>query len=474
MLKKVIDQLNGEQYNELRRELSDHRGEKFSRLLELYRESPSGDADFRKEVGVNQAAFYTLKSRLFDKVQHYLFRTASDNRAELLKNISSIPHLVYSTPRETAISLLEHLESELKKLDMPSELVSVYNALKKLHLHTEHFYHYQQLYNKNVAYTLALDKADELVSLFTRELGDYLLSHDEAKRDILKLYLRELTNLSKLYDSHRLKVSRAIVGISYALFADEKNDIPETDETIEDLLKQFQTILGDHPEDRHYRFLGQAWHFLNFSYYHRLGLHRNAAPSHEKLNGALDMFLLLAHTCPASLFMLLRWEHQLTAGKDERMEQETLMYQPEPRDAFTFVNFHLCSAVSAFHAKKYADAASSLNHLVNELSFKNYPFAELQVKLFLTFNLLLAGKTEQAEVTLRSISRKLAADGLGDRFPAANAFCKFLKVALNDNTAQKLKKVEQAFGTFRQVNVGPAAILRFAPAEAEHLVLLAR
>src|SRR5574337_217733 len=149
MLRKVIEQLDSTQYADLHQELTQHRGEKLLRLLELYRETGKDDADIRDEVGANQDAFYTLKSRLQDKVQQYLFRTASDNRAELLKNISSIPFLVNSAPRETAISMLEHLETELKRLDMPAELIGVYNGLKKLYLNTPVYYQYQQLYNKN-------------------------------------------------------------------------------------------------------------------------------------------------------------------------------------------------------------------------------------------------------------------------------------------------------------------------------------
>jgi hypothetical protein len=468
MLKKVIAQLDGPQYEDIRQELTQSRGEKFVRLLELYRETGKEDPEIREEVGANQAAFYTLKSRLQDKVQQYLFRTASDNRAELLKNISSIPFLVYNAPRETAISMLEHLETELKRLDMPAELVSVYNALKKLHLNSADYYRFQQLYNKNVAYALSLDKADELASTFTRELSYYLLSRDEDKKEILKLYLREMANLSKLYDSHRLKVTRIMMSVCYALFAGDPNEVPETDQTVEEMMKQFQAILDEHQDDRQYRFLISVWHFLNYEYYLRLGLPKNANASFEKINAGLGNFLLLSHTCPAGLFLLSRAE-RLVESNDIAVR-----FEPNVEDTLTFLCWHVSRAYDFFIAKQYAEAASCLNQLVNEVSFKNYPFAEAQVKLFLGTSYLLAEKTEQAEVTIRSISRKLSGEDLVDRFPAAQAFSRFLKTALNDSSAQKKKKTEQAYASFRQLNVGPEAILKFLKLSDEHFTILSK
>lgn len=472
MLQKVISQLSKAQYEQLHEELSANRGEKFSKLLELYRGDDLEDAVIRDNIGAKQAAFYTLKSRLFDKVQQYLFRTSSDNRAELLKNVSSIPYLIYNTPRETAISLLLHLEAQLKKEDMPAELVSVYSGLKKLHLHTAEFYHYQQLYNKNVAYMLALDKAEEVVSLFTRQLGDYLLSLDAEKTMLLKLYLQELNNLSKLYDSHRLKSTQIIVGVTYAIFVDEKGDIPDSEETIEELLQQFKTILENYPEHRNYRFLEPVRLFLNFEYYHRLGLRKNSNASYEKLNNNLETFLILSHSCPTTQFLLSKFEHENAQSKEMNYD-DILVFEPDPNDAFSCVNYYMYSAACNFHNGKFAEAAATLNKLVNDISFKDFPFAEARVKLFLTLNLLLASKSDQAEIILRSISRKLASDELSGRFPAAECFAKFLKIALNDNSSTKMKKLEAALQSFNQLNTGKAAILNIAPLSPAHMEKLA-
>ncbi|CAN5400622.1 hypothetical protein BH09BAC5_BH09BAC5_01950 [soil metagenome] len=470
MIQKVIAQLSKAQFEKLDEELSENRGEKFSKLLQLYREKEYEDAEIREIIGVKQAAFYTLKSRLFDKVQQYLFRTSSDNRAELLKNVSSVPYLVYHTPRETAISLLLHLEAELKKEDMSAEKVIVYNGLKTLHLHTPLYYQYQQLYNKNVAYMLALDKADELVSVFNRELGEFLLSGDTSKISLFKLYLTEFKKLCALYDSHRLKINRIIANVSYAVFVDEKHEVPDPDETVEELLAEFKSILKEHPEHRNYRFLEPIWQFLNFEYYHLFGRTKNSQPHYEKLNDSLETFLLLSHSCPATHFLIVKHEHEKNMRvKNSPPENHSLLFHPDPEDVFSCVNLALNKAACFFHNGNFSEAASCLNQLLNEISFKNFPFAEAHVKLFLTLNALLAGKSDQAELTLRSISRKLAGEDLSGRFPAAEAFSRFLKIALNDSSSSKSKKLETALTEFTQVNNGHFAVIKYAPLNDVHL-----
>lgn len=465
MIKKIIEQLSDEQFSSLQEELISARGEKFARLLGLYRQPELTEEEVRKSSGTSGAAFYTIKSRLQDKVQSFLFRQTADNRAELLANISSLPQLVYNAPRETAISMLEYLETQLQLLDLPAELAKIYSGLKKLHLHTDRFYHYQQLYNKNIAYSLALDKAEELVSLFTQELGYFMLSFDGNRLDLLRLYLKELNNLNKLYNSHRLKVNRLIALLSYILFTENED---ESEETTEDLLRQFRQILDRNPGDRQYYFLDTVWHFLNFYYYHSLGLHKNAKASFEKINAALDNLFLLGHTCLASAFLLAK------KGQEDNLKIERFRYIPDSTDCFAFINYSLFRSVQFFSVKQYSEASAVLNSLMNEISFKNYPFAECTVKLLLSLNLLLAGKTEQAEVPIRSISRKLTSLETDGTFFSATIFSRLLKTALQDNSGKKENKIRQLHREFNQANTGSKAILNFIRIEEEHLKMLSR
>lgn len=206
MVRKVIEQLEETVYNKLKEELKETKASKMLSLLEMYRSGTPDSEITADSLGISTASFYTLKSRLQDKVQKTLFRSASDDFADLLKNLSSIPYLVNNTPRESAVLLLLFLEKELREKDKPGELAQVYGALKKLHAHHSDYFHYEQLYNKNIAYFLAFEKAEEVVTRFTRTLGEYLMGGEIQLKEVMKLYIKELTNLSRLYESHRIRM----------------------------------------------------------------------------------------------------------------------------------------------------------------------------------------------------------------------------------------------------------------------------
>ncbi len=473
MIRKVINQLNEENYEILYKELSANRGEKFSKMLELYRKNDKDHNAVREALGINVAAFYAMKSRLTDKVQEYLFRVLNDKRGNLLKNISSIPHLINSTPKATAIVLLEHLAEEIIKADLPRELIGVYNGLKKLHLHSDQYYHYQQLYNKSVAFTLATDKADEFLCTFNREVGEYLLSGDKTKIEILGQYLKELRHLNKVYDSHSLKASLYLANISYALFVSESNEIPETEETTEELLKLVLTILESHPENPKYFYWTRAWHVLNFEYYNKLKLYKNGLCSFEKVNSNISEFMLLSHTCPTPQFLLSKIEYAISTKqtdvllKDSFLPEITFNHNP-----LEYVYESLYKASCLFYSNKFLDASVVLNTCLNEMSFKNYPFAEFQVKLFQTLLLLLSGKNESAEIVFRSVSRKLQTEEFSTQFPQAIGFSKLLKIAISDNTASKAKKIDDAFANMKVLHAGSHPILNFVVLSVDNLHLL--
>lgn len=465
MLKKIVCQLPEEHYSEFREELHAGRGEKFISLLALYREPGLDEEKIRESIRGSDTAFYTLKSRLQDKLQDFLFRKASGDGLSLDGHSTYIHRLVYNAPRETAICILEYMEAHLRRQDMPREIIDIYGGLKKLSLNTDRFYHYQQLYNKSVAYALALDKSEEQLVLFNREMGRYLLSLDKEVTTLLGLYLRELGNISSLYDSHRIRANRLLARLSFVLFT--RQDDAEG-KTTEELLQELRAILDGHSEDIRYYYLDKAWHFYNFLYYHQLGLSRNAAPSFASILESLDSFFCLNHTCPVSVFLIAWCERE----KDPSLIRYTFF--PEAGDALSLVNHALAQAICLFRAGRYADASAVLNRLVNETGLRNALFAESQVKLLLALMLLLAEKTEQAELTIRSISRKLASEESAGEFLPAQSFVRFLKTALTDNSKKKEEKLREQFNAFLLVNRGPAAIPGQVQLEDSHYRILSR
>ncbi len=450
MLHKVVIQLEAGIYGKLKEDFTANRGEKMLQLMELYRSSEPDTEITAKQLDINSTSFYTLKSRLQDKVQRALFENASDVYADLLKNLASIPYLVNNTPRESAILLLEYLADELKKADQPAELAQVYAAMKEMHSWSQDYYHYQQLYNKCIAYALAIEKAQETRTHFTRECAIFCLTHAPTN-DVLRLYVKELNNTSRVYESHRIGLYRHTAEVTYALFVDENRDIPGTDLTVEETLARLKEIIDEHGDDRNYRYAADIWQFLNYEYYTSLGLHKNANTFFDALVKNEFRLLYRSHRSLTSHILISAFER---IANDSALTDKVLSWIPEADNynVFVRVNYILFRAGIAMHRGEYAEASAMLNDFLNEVSLKNYFVAEYNIKFLHVLALLCAEKTEQAEIQLRSISRKLAStEGKEALHSGVNEFLNLFKVAMSNKGGDRKVKLTEAADALNKV-----------------------
>lgn len=443
MLHKVILQLSPAIYGKLKEDFKANRGEKMLHLMEIYRNSDPHTEITHKQLDMNSASFYTLKSRLQDKVQRALFESASDVYADLLKNLAAIPYLINNTPRENAILLLEYLADELKKADQPAELAQVYAAMKRMYSWSQDYFHYEQLYNKSIAYSLALEKAHEVLTHFVRDCSIYTITH-QPSGDMLRLYVKELHNIGRIYDSHRIYMNRYTAEVTYALFVDENRDIPGSDLTVEETLARFREILDQHPEDRNYRYIRDIWSFLNFEYYISLGLHKNATVFFDELVANEFRVLYRTHRTLVTNLLISAFD-RIVANPELTAQVVKWIPEPDGHNIYARVNIALFHAGVAFEQGDYARAASLLHDFLNDISLKNYFVAEYNIKLFHVLALLCAEKTEQAEIQFRSISRKLAAAEHKESFQnGVNELVHLVKVSMSNKTVDRKTRIAEA------------------------------
>ena len=139
-IKKVVARLEDNEYSSFSQTLKDHKAEKFHTLLTVLRDEDISDGKIRDRLDISQNAYYTLKSRLYEKIQEFLINNLEGPKIELLRKVASIPTLLYNTNRDRAKAVLTKMEKDLSDHDMPYELITVYNALKKLHLYSPKYY----------------------------------------------------------------------------------------------------------------------------------------------------------------------------------------------------------------------------------------------------------------------------------------------------------------------------------------------
>jgi hypothetical protein len=453
--KSIVLQLKEEEYNDLCRQFVETKADKYLRLLQLYRENKYTDEEIQDLLSVNTSAYYTLKSRLFDKIQDFLTNNMSTPIIDLLRKVANIPTLIYDTHRDTAIAILSKLESELQNYDMPYELSSVYSALKKLHVHSPKYYEYTQLYNKHLAYTISLDKAEDLLNTFMKTLGDYYASRNKGQIEYLSLIKQEMTNICGIYDSHHLQIYKSIVDVSFALFVPNQEAIKD-DEPIEDVLARMERTFTTYSKDTNYQHLQLVYNFLAFEYYHKLNLPKKEAKFFEVVDKKIQSFLLFNHCAFTTKFLISKIERHIELGTEGELyeinKRELPNYEPDKNDIPNYINFAKYSATSAFYAKKYQEAVQILNGLINDISFKNYPHTEIEVKLLLALNYSMINKYDPATSLLRSVTRKIRE--IDDEMGYENAliFYKILSLQMSSSARQVDQKITQLFAKFDLLN----------------------
>ena len=168
-LKNIIKQLTEKDFQNICSSLMDSSAEKSAFLLKYMREKQFSDSKIMEELDVNPNAYYTLRSRLNQKIEEYLIMQMENPRTDILKKVASIQEIFFTKKKAIIITSLKKLEKELIDYDLSSELTMVYKYLKRLHLNSPEQFHYSQLYNKHIAYMLALDKAEDLLATYFRK-----------------------------------------------------------------------------------------------------------------------------------------------------------------------------------------------------------------------------------------------------------------------------------------------------------------
>jgi hypothetical protein len=168
-LKNIIKQLSDEDFESIYQSLIESSAEKSAFLLRSIREKQQSDSKIMDELGVNTNAYYTLRSRLNQKIEEYLLQQMENPRTDILKKVANINETIFTKKKAIAIATLKKLEKELLDYDLSNELTIVYKSLKKLHINSADYFNYSQLYNRHVAYTLAVDKAEELLAEYFKK-----------------------------------------------------------------------------------------------------------------------------------------------------------------------------------------------------------------------------------------------------------------------------------------------------------------
>src|SRR5690606_6599532 len=95
-LKNIIKQLSDQDYEAIYEQLLESSADKSAYLLKSMREKQQSDNKIMEELGVNTNAYYTLRSRLNQKIEEYLLQQMENPRTDILKKVANINEIIFT------------------------------------------------------------------------------------------------------------------------------------------------------------------------------------------------------------------------------------------------------------------------------------------------------------------------------------------------------------------------------------------
>ncbi len=457
ILNKTIKKLSDEEYRQLIAEVSGNKKNKPFVVLETARSRDVEDSEMMAMLQVNPSAYYTLKSRLNSRIAAILSKKVENPIQEIMDMVSRVPAHLFGNNREFSIRALTELEKQLLEYDMSTELITVYKALAELHLFTEDYAFYENKYNRHVAFSLSVNKAEGIFFRFVKKLGEYQLSLKESDLEEVVMLKRELSNICELYDSHRLFVIYNIVYIYYLCNVPHKSDgLKSRELEIDATLQKMAQLFEKYPLDTFYQNVKGITDLLYFEYYQRTNNQVRAEfylqRIHKQMPEMMEKHMMNFFVIQFLRSRIEKYRH------DDNLDHLTLYHERyekgmdiESAELYHYIWKHKYEAIVKFYEKDFHASARKINELRNDLSMKQFLYCDVDNKLFQALNYCMLGDDGLSFQIINSLKRQLADHEAS--FESTKVFVKILKTALKPaDLRKKVKKMSELWAEFNEVN----------------------
>ncbi|RZL38711.1 MAG: hypothetical protein EOO96_02340 [Pedobacter sp.] len=437
-------------------------------VLEAARTKDYSDSQMIDLLQVNPSTYYTLKSRLNAKIASLLSKKVENPISVLMDEVARVPANLYGNSKEVSIRALKELEKQLLEYDLSNELIVVYKALAQLHVYSQaDFDYYSKLHNKYVAYSLAFSKAENLYYHFIVKIGIYELTRTEENLEEVREIMREMNNISELYQSHRLFVLYNIVHTYFIFTVAEKAETLQAKEIeLDNTFQEIKNVFDKYPLDTFYAHMRFVTDFLYFIYYQKTGNFVRARHYYQKTSGSLVQIsrqsMLNFHViqylqAKAQLAISTNDKELLTSLNDELSASIDIAKD----ETYLYISFEKYVAIGYFYGENYAATARHLNQLRNNINLKPYWHADTEIKLFQALQYCILGEEDLCLQIINSISRNLREDEK-EEFRNIKLFVKICKTGFKVGEAKKKKiRIKTLWEEFKEVNTGHDRILPF-------------
>jgi hypothetical protein len=218
-----------------------------------------------------------------------------------------------------------------------------------------------------------------------------------------------------------------------------------------------EKIFEDYNRDSIYFNLNIVFEFLKLEYYNYYKVYRKAERYFDEVN--FNAALLLSnynlYTFPPQ-FLLSKIDRAVRMENEGQLyeENKTLFadYEIDMNDVPRHIIYSMYRSMGCFYAEKYDEAARYLNNLLNELSLKKYPQAQIEIKLFLGLQYCILNDYDLFNQCVNSIQRSIRISDK-DTMEHVQIFIKIMKTALGDNKKTKPGKIKTLIDKLRFIEI---------------------
>jgi tetratricopeptide (TPR) repeat protein len=310
------------------------------------------------------------------------------------------------------MAFLEKLEKDLLYFDMHNELIVVYSAFKKMNLYSQKYFHFSQLFNKHIAFSLSLEKSDEILGNFNRVLRQYDFSRSTTDLETLLFLRKEITDHHTLNSSRQIEIIKNLIELMLVIYChtDLNNEFD-----LDEKLKHTSQLIDELPSSMSSSNFMPALDLLFFEYFYQRGQTKNAIAYYEKINNGLESLLLYSNTCPSAAFLISKISFLQEQGRPDELRADAgkeLLH--DTTDFHSVALLGIYRAMIAYYMGNFKEATARLNELLNLNSFKDYFHINCDIKLTLCFIYIKLGDLELADNILKSVYRKIKAQNLNN------------------------------------------------------------
>jgi hypothetical protein len=465
-LNKTIKKLNEKEFQQLISAVAGNKKNKPYLLLQTARTENHDEVKMMEILDISPTAYYTLKSRLNKKVASFLSRNVQNPINVLKEEVARIPAMMFGHNKSITIRALKELEKQLDEYDLSAELIIVYKALARLHMYTPEYDYYERMYNKRVAFSLSVEKAEDLLHAFIKAFGKYSLTREASDLENIQQIDRELSNIFELYESHRLFVIYNIVKLYKMCHINPSLEGLKAQEMeVDALLQRMKGVFDKYELDTFYQSIKPLINIMYFEYHQRTKNNVRADFYYQSINSDVaelarkpffSFFITQFLNSKMERFFENKDAHQLVDINDTL--QKT--FDVDINEIYQYISFKKFIAISKFYAGDYTGSAKVINALRNDIPVKHYPYSDLECKLFQALNYAIIGDDALCNQIISSVKRQVGEDEeIND---PVRVFIKMLKAALRpEEFRNKVKKITELWERFNTVNTGDQRLMSF-------------